>query len=320
MHGTLLVFFVLVPVVIGLATYLVPLMIGADADRACPASRPPRSGSSPSPGSRSSCPRSRPAARRRTAGPATRRGTLTQEGNGVRLWLMGLFLLALSVAASAVNLAATIRSLRAEGMDWAKTPLFAWSVYVWSCGDDRARAARRDRARPDPARAPVQRLVRLLPHRRPDRQAVARLAVRAVVRLRRARAGHRHPGRDRGRVRRPRDRKRAHARAGARRHRRPHARPRALPRLRRRHRQEAERRAADPRGDRDDPVGRRARAAEEDALAGPRRHPLDGAAAVRRRRHRPVRDRPALGARARDLRERAATGAGRRSASRTPTT
>ena len=29
MHGTLLVFFVLVPVVIGLATYLVPLMIGA---------------------------------------------------------------------------------------------------------------------------------------------------------------------------------------------------------------------------------------------------------------------------------------------------
>ena len=59
-------------------------------------------------------------------------GTLTQEGNGVRLWLMGLFLLALSVAASAVNLAATIRSLRAEGMDWAKTPMFAWSVYVWS--------------------------------------------------------------------------------------------------------------------------------------------------------------------------------------------
>ena len=30
MHGTMLVFFVLVPVVVGLATYLVPLMIGAD--------------------------------------------------------------------------------------------------------------------------------------------------------------------------------------------------------------------------------------------------------------------------------------------------
>ena len=33
MHGTLLVFFVLVPVVIGLATFLVPLLIGASADR-----------------------------------------------------------------------------------------------------------------------------------------------------------------------------------------------------------------------------------------------------------------------------------------------
>ena len=131
MHGTLLVFFVLVPVVIGLATYLVPLTIGANrialpglaaaalwlfafAGIAVVLSAFASGGSS------------------KDGWTGYPPGTLTQEGNGVRLWLMGLFLLALSVGASAVNLAATVRSLRAEGMDWDKTPLFAWSVYVWS--------------------------------------------------------------------------------------------------------------------------------------------------------------------------------------------
>ena len=73
MHGTLLVFFVLVPVVIGLATYLVPLLIGATriampglaAARAL-ALRLRRRGRRPL--------RLRvAAARRRTAGPAIRR-------------------------------------------------------------------------------------------------------------------------------------------------------------------------------------------------------------------------------------------------------
>ena len=65
-------------------------------------------------------------------------GTLTQEGNGVRLWLMGLFLLAVSVAASAVNLAAKVRSLRVEGMDWEDTAVRLVGVRVVG-GDDRAR-------------------------------------------------------------------------------------------------------------------------------------------------------------------------------------
>lgn len=131
MHGTLLVFFVLTPVVTGLATCIVPLMIGA----------------------------------RRTARPglgaaalwlfvfagaavvlsaladggSSRAGwngypplSLGQKGNGVDLWLIGLLLVAISVLASAVNLLATIRSLRADGMSWARTPMFVWAVYVWS--------------------------------------------------------------------------------------------------------------------------------------------------------------------------------------------
>ena len=97
--------------------------------------------------------------------------------------------------------------------------------------DDRPGAARRDRSRSDPARAPVPGLVRLLPHRRPGRRAVADLAVRPVVRLRRARPGARDRGRDRRRVRGPRGRERAAARPVARRHRRADDPARHLPRL-----------------------------------------------------------------------------------------
>jgi heme/copper-type cytochrome/quinol oxidase subunit 1 len=131
MHGTLLVFFVLVPVVVGLATYLVPLLIGARriampglaavalwlfvfAGIAIVLSAFASGGSS------------------KDGWTGYPPGTLTQEGNGARLWLMGLFLLAVSLTMSAANLAATIRSLRAEGMEWSSTPMFAWSVYVWS--------------------------------------------------------------------------------------------------------------------------------------------------------------------------------------------
>ena len=31
-----------------------------------------------------------------------------------------------------MNLVATIRSLRTDGMGWSSTPMFVWSVYVWS--------------------------------------------------------------------------------------------------------------------------------------------------------------------------------------------
>jgi cytochrome c oxidase subunit 1 len=131
MHGTLLVFFVLVPVVTGLATYLVPLMIGA---------------------TRTALPGLAAAALWLLAfagaavvlsafagGGSSHAGwtgypplSLVQQGNGVDLWLIGLLLLAISVLASAANLIATIRSLRTDGMTWASTPMFVWAVYVWS--------------------------------------------------------------------------------------------------------------------------------------------------------------------------------------------
>ncbi len=302
MHGTLLVFFVLVPVVIGLATYLVPLMIGANrialpglaaaalwlfafAGIAVVLSAFASGGSS------------------KDGWTGYPPGTLTQEGNGVRLWLMGLFLLALSVAASAVNLAATIRSLRAEGMDWDKTPLFAWSVYVWSVvtivlaplaaiglglillerrfngsfdffltGDQTVKPWLIWLFGQSFAYAALVPVVGILA------EIVAVFAGRAIASARTlAQALVGIGGLTLVLVL-------YHAYAGG-----IGKKPSVV--------------LADPRRDRDDPLGRRARAAQEDALAGPRRHPLDGAVAVRRRRHRPVRDRPPLRARARDLRE-----------------
>lgn len=131
MHGTLLVFFVLVPVVTGLATYVVPLMIGATrvalpglaaiglwlfvfAGAAVVLSAFAKGGSSHAGW---------------TGYPPL---SLTQQGNGVDLWLIGLLLLAISLVASSANLIATIRSRRADGMTWSSIPMFAWAVYVWA--------------------------------------------------------------------------------------------------------------------------------------------------------------------------------------------
>ena len=131
MHGTLLVFFVLVPVVTGLATYLVPLMIGA---------------------TRTALPGLAAAAlwlfvfagatvvlSAFAGGGSSQAGwtgypplSLVQKGNGVDLWLIGLLLLGLSMLASAANLVTTIRSLRADGMTSASTPMFVWAAYLWS--------------------------------------------------------------------------------------------------------------------------------------------------------------------------------------------
>ncbi len=131
MHGTLLVFFVLLPVVTGLATYLVPLMIGARWI-AMPGAAATALWLFVFGG----------AAVTLSAfadGGASQAGwtgfpplAIAQSGNGVGLWLMGLLLLAISLVLSALNLIATIRSLRVDGMDWSRTPMFTWSVYVWS--------------------------------------------------------------------------------------------------------------------------------------------------------------------------------------------
>jgi len=131
MHGTLLVFFVLLPIVTGLATYIVPLMIGARTI-ALPGSAGVALWLFVFGGAAVTLSAF-------AGGGASQAGwtglpplALAQQGNGVDLWLMGLLLLSISLLLSATNLIATIRSLRMDGMDWSNTPMFAWAVYVWS--------------------------------------------------------------------------------------------------------------------------------------------------------------------------------------------
>jgi len=132
LHGTAMIFLVVVPIFAGFANYLVPLMIGA-RDVAFP---------------------------RLNAlsywlflfgglvlvlsffaegGPAEAGWTsyaplaIQSEGNGQDLWILSLHLLTVSSFAGAVNFIVTIHNMRARGMSWMRMPLFVWGieVYAW---------------------------------------------------------------------------------------------------------------------------------------------------------------------------------------------
>ena len=256
MHGTLLVFFVLLPVVTGLATYLVPLMIGARAIAHA--------------GHRGDRPLALRVRRRRRRALGLRGGRRLAGG------LDGL-------PAARDRPAGKRRRALADGLVAARdlAPPLGDEP---DRDDSRAANGRRwdGRARRcSPGRSTSGRGSPSCSCRSPRSgssssfssasspgsfdffldgdtvEAEADLALRPVIRLCGARSGLRDPRRDRGRVRRQGDRERTRARPGTRRHRWPDDPPRALPRLLDRNRQEAERGAAAPRDRRDDPVRRR---------------------------------------------------------------
>ena len=131
MHGTTMVFLVVVPVWAGFANYLVPLMIGA-RDMAFPrlnalsywlfllggivlysswfanhgaakagwTSYPPLS--------------------------------VYTQGHGQDLWILALHILTLSSLATAINFLVTIHNMRTRGMSWMRIPLFVWTIEVYS--------------------------------------------------------------------------------------------------------------------------------------------------------------------------------------------
>jgi cytochrome c oxidase subunit I len=130
-HGTTMIFLVIVPILAGFANYLLPLQIGA-RDMAFP---------------------------RLNAlsywlflfggmvlllsffadGGAARGGwtsyppnSVYMEGTGQDLWILALHILTVSSLGSAINFVVTIHNMRTAGMSWTRLPLFVWSVEVYA--------------------------------------------------------------------------------------------------------------------------------------------------------------------------------------------
>jgi len=130
MHGTTMIFLVVMPVLIGLANYLVPLMIGA-RDMAFPRLNALSfwllpcggfllhysllAGGAPAVGWFSYAPLSE---------------TPYASTPGVDYWTLALLILGIGSVAASINLIATILTLRAPGLTIQRLPLFVWMVLV----------------------------------------------------------------------------------------------------------------------------------------------------------------------------------------------
>ena len=133
MHGTTMIFLVIVPILAGFGNYLVPLMIGA-RDMAFPrlnalsywlfllggvilytswfaAGGAPRAG---------------------WTGYVTLSESGYTPGHGMDLWILSLHVLTLASLAGAINFLVTIHNLRTAGMTWMRIPLFVWTMEVYA--------------------------------------------------------------------------------------------------------------------------------------------------------------------------------------------
>src|SRR5215208_1812653 len=133
MHGTTMIFLVVVPILAGFGNYLVPLMIGA-RDMAFPRLNALSywlflfggivlllsffaEGGAAKTGW--------------TVYPPLSEAYYT-PGHGVDLWILSVHLLALSSLAGAINFIVTIHNMRTAGMSWMRLPLFVWTIEVYS--------------------------------------------------------------------------------------------------------------------------------------------------------------------------------------------
>ncbi len=131
MHGTTMIFLVIVPVWAGFANYLLPLMIGA-RDVAFPrlnawsywmflfgglALYASFFFSPPEAGWFSYVPLS------------TKEYT---PSNGQEAWIYMVHLTGLSSIIGAINFIATIHNMRAPGMGWGRMPLFVWTILIYA--------------------------------------------------------------------------------------------------------------------------------------------------------------------------------------------
>ncbi len=133
MHGTTMVFLVVVPILAGFGNFLVPLMIGA-RDIAFPRlnalsywlfllggivlfSSFFAAGGGPKAGWTGYTPLSE---------------TAFTPGHGIDLWILSLHILTLASLAGAINFIVTIHNMRTAGMTWMRMPLFVWAIEIYA--------------------------------------------------------------------------------------------------------------------------------------------------------------------------------------------
>ncbi len=131
LHGTTMIFLVVVPIAAAFANYMVPLMIGA-REMAFPRLNmlswwllvmggvvlyASLFFTVPEAGWTSYAPLS---------------GATYLPGHGIDAWILSLLLIGLSSILVAVNFIATIHNMRAPGMSWSRLPLFCWTILVYS--------------------------------------------------------------------------------------------------------------------------------------------------------------------------------------------
>ena len=130
-HGTTMIFLVVVPILAGFGNYLIPLMIGA-RDMAFPRLNAlsywlylfgglilllsffAQYGAA------------------RTGWTAYPPNSVYSPGNGQDLWILSLHVLTVASLVGAINFVVTIHNMRTAGMSWTRLPLFVWSVEIYA--------------------------------------------------------------------------------------------------------------------------------------------------------------------------------------------
>ena len=150
MHGTTMVFLVVVPILAGFGNFLVPLMIGA-RDMAFPRLNALSYWLFLFGGIILLLSFFADGGAAKAGWTATRRSRLQAQGNGQDLWILGLHILTLSSLAGAINFIVTIHNMRTRGMSWTRMPLFVWAIEIYAV--PAARRAADALGRPDAAAA-----------------------------------------------------------------------------------------------------------------------------------------------------------------------
>ena len=131
-HGTAMVFLVVVPLLAGFANYLVPLMIGAH-DVAFPRLNALSYWLFALGGAILMLSFFAKGGAAETGWTAYPPLSTQAPGNGQDFWILSLHILTVASLAGAINFIVTIHNMRARGMSWTRMPLFVWSIllYAW---------------------------------------------------------------------------------------------------------------------------------------------------------------------------------------------